>query len=119
MLATETAARLELAPGVTVEVWDEGRIASERLGGLLGVAAGSRPAPAPRARRLRRRRVEPTRHVVLVGKGITFDSGGLSLKTATGMTSMKTDMAGAAVVLAPWGRWPRWRSTPGHRHRRR
>jgi len=40
------------------------------------------------------------RHIVLVGKGITFDSGGLSLKTATGMTTMKTDMTGAAVVLA-------------------
>ena len=39
-------------------------------------------------------------HVVLVGKGITFDSGGLSLKTADGMTTMKTDMSGAAIVLA-------------------
>jgi len=39
-------------------------------------------------------------HVVLVGKGITFDSGGLSLKTAEGMTTMKTDMSGAAIVLA-------------------
>ena len=41
----------------------------------------------------------PTHHVVLVGKGVTFDSGGLSLKTAGGMTTMKTDMTGAAVVL--------------------
>ena len=39
-------------------------------------------------------------HVVLVGKGITFDSGGLSLKTAEGMTTMKTDMSGAAIVMA-------------------
>ncbi len=39
-------------------------------------------------------------HVVLVGKGITFDSGGLSLKTAEGMSTMKTDMSGAAVVMA-------------------
>ena len=42
-------------------------------------------------------------HVVLVGKGITFDSGGLSLKTAGGMETMKMDMSGAAVVLATVG----------------
>ena len=41
-------------------------------------------------------------HLALVGKGITFDSGGLSLKTATGMETMKTDMGGAAAVLAAW-----------------
>jgi leucyl aminopeptidase len=89
---------------VTLEVWDEERIASERLGGLLGVARGSAEPP-----RLVRATYEPTDpaevdghvpHVVLVGKGITFDSGGLSLKTPEGMTTMKTDMSGAAVVLA-------------------
>jgi leucyl aminopeptidase len=89
---------------VTLEVWDEQRIADERLGGLLGVARGSAEPP-----RLVRATYEPTDpvtidgrvpHVVVVGKGITFDSGGLSLKTAGGMESMKMDMSGAAVVLA-------------------
>jgi leucyl aminopeptidase len=89
---------------VTLEVWDEQRIADERLGGLLGVARGSAEPP-----RLIRASYEPTDpveidgrvpHVVFVGKGITFDSGGLSLKSAGGMESMKMDMSGSAVVLA-------------------
>jgi leucyl aminopeptidase len=87
--------------GVTLEIWDRARIEAERLGGLLGVARGSAEEP-----RLLIARYEPdgagddVAHVVLVGKGITFDSGGLSLKTAEGMTTMKTDMSGAAAVLA-------------------
>jgi leucyl aminopeptidase len=88
---------------VTFEVWDEQRIADEHLGGLLGVARGSAEPP-----RLIRASYEPSDplevdghvpHVVLVGKGITFDSGGLSLKTAGGMMTMKTDMSGAAAVI--------------------
>jgi leucyl aminopeptidase len=99
-------AQEELGPQaeVTLEVWDEQRIADERLGGLLGVARGSAEPP-----RLLRATYEPAHpvevdgrvpHVVLVGKGITFDSGGLSLKTAGGMETMKTDMSGAAAVIA-------------------
>ena len=74
--------------GVTVEVWDEERIAAERLGGLLGVARGS--AQPPRLVRVEYRPADPIEidgrvpHLALVGKGITFDSGGLSLKTADG-----------------------------------
>ena len=96
--------RFAATPGVTVEVWDEDRIAEEHLGGLLGVAAGSvRP---PRLVRIEYRPADPWEfdghvpHLALVGKGITFDSGGLSLKTATGMETMKTDMSGAAAVVA-------------------
>ena len=90
--------------GVTVEVWDEDRIATERLGGLLGVARGS--TQPPRLVRVQYQPADPIEidgrvpHLALVGKGITFDSGGLSLKTATGMETMKTDMGGAAAVLS-------------------
>ena len=91
-------------PGLSVQVWDESRIADERLGGLLGVAAGSeRP---PRLVRVEYLPEDPYEfggrvpRLALVGKGITFDSGGLSLKPATGMETMKTDMGGAAAVLA-------------------
>ena len=95
---------LDGAAGVTVEVWDEERIVAERLGGLLGVARGSVQPP----RLVRADYVPPDAsgepaHIVLVGKGITFDSGGLSLKTAEGMTTMKTDMSGAAIVLGALG----------------
>ncbi len=102
-LAERASAEL-VGPGLNLEVWDEQRIADERLGGLLAVARGS-DEPA----RLLLGRYEPADplevegrvpHVVLVGKGITFDSGGLSLKTAGGMMTMKTDMGGAAAVLA-------------------
>jgi leucyl aminopeptidase len=86
--------------GLGVEIYDEDRIVEERLGGLLGVAAGSTEPP-----RFVRLDYEPDGvvdpvTVVLVGKGITFDSGGLSIKTANGMMTMKDDMSGAAAVLA-------------------
>jgi leucyl aminopeptidase len=96
--------RFDDVDGLTVEVWDEERIAAERLGGLLGVAAGSvRP---PRLVKVTYLPSDPYEfdgrqpHLALVGKGITFDSGGLSLKPASGMETMKTDMGGAAAVLA-------------------
>jgi len=84
--------------GVEVEVWDEQRLAAERCGGLLAVARGS--ARPPRLVRLRYRPAEPVASVALVGKGITFDTGGLSLKRPSShMDQMKGDMAGAAAVL--------------------
>lgn len=84
--------------GVSVESWDESRIVEEKLGGLLGVAAGSdRP---PRLLILRYQPESSTKHIGLVGKGITFDSGGLSLKSAAFMEEMKDDMSGAATVCA-------------------
>ena len=102
--ADAVAERFAGVPGVTVEVWDEERITAERLGGLLGVAAGS--AQPPRLVRVAYQPSDPwdfdgrTPQLALVGKGITFDSGGLSLKPAGGMETMKTDMGGAAAVLA-------------------
>ena len=97
-LAKRIAQRLGEQSSVQVEIWTESKIRDERLGGLLGVGSGT---------------AEPSRlvyaiyqppvsiaHVALVGKGITFDSGGLSIKTGEGMMTMKTDMSGAAIVMA-------------------
>jgi leucyl aminopeptidase len=95
----ERARQVARAHGLRVTVWDERRIARERLGGLVAVNKGSTQP----ARFVRLRYQPPGRAkavVALVGKGITFDSGGLSIKTAQGMASMKIDMAGAAAVLA-------------------
>ncbi|MGE3818383.1 MAG: leucyl aminopeptidase [Isosphaeraceae bacterium] len=86
------------AAGLEVEVWDEDRIRAERFGGLLGVAAGSEEPPAFVV--LERRAGGDAPATALVGKGITFDSGGLSLKPSASMEDMKSDMTGAAVVLA-------------------
>ena len=86
--------------GLHVDVWDERRLRREGMGGILAVGQGSATPP-----RLVRLDHEPaaatasTPRVVLVGKGITFDTGGLQVKTADGMLGMKTDMSGAAVVL--------------------
>jgi leucyl aminopeptidase len=80
-----------------VDVWDEHRLATDGFGGILAVGRGStRP---PRLVQLDFRPDGATRHVVLIGKGITFDSGGLSLKPTEGMVAMKTDMSGGAAVI--------------------
>jgi leucyl aminopeptidase len=100
VLASEFEERLKEDPFVDIQVWTESKIKEERLGGLLGVGQGSaQPTrlvyvtydPDPGA---------PLPHVALVGKGVTFDSGGLSLKTPEGMMTMKTDMTGSAIVMA-------------------
>jgi leucyl aminopeptidase len=85
-------------PGIAVDVWDEARIRRERFGGLLGVAAGSDEPPRFLILQYRPRGDKPTQ--ALVGKGVTFDSGGLSLKPSASMEDMKSDMTGAAVVAA-------------------
>jgi leucyl aminopeptidase len=96
----EQAERLADEAGLACEVWDETRLAKEGFGGIVGVGQGS--ATPPRLIRLdytpARGRKAP--RVVLVGKGITFDSGGLSIKPAEGMSTMKRDMTGGAVVMA-------------------
>ncbi|MER6626336.1 leucyl aminopeptidase family protein, partial [Streptomyces sp. NPDC000931] len=92
--ARETADR----SGLDVRVWDEKALGDEGFGAILGVGQGSsRP---PRLVQLGYTPENPTAHVVLVGKGITFDTGGLSLKPNDNMKLMKTDMSGAAIVLA-------------------
>jgi leucyl aminopeptidase len=88
--------------GFAVEIWGAEEIASAGLGGLAGVARGSaEPACLVRGEYRPDDPAAPT--VVLVGKGITFDSGGLSLKPAVSMMTMKQDMSGAAAVLAVLG----------------
>ncbi|HVM09535.1 MAG TPA: leucyl aminopeptidase [Acidimicrobiales bacterium] len=94
----EVARAVAAEGGLTVDVWDEERIAADGLGGLAGVAAGS-DEPA----RLIQLTYDPPGArgtLALVGKGITFDSGGLSIKTGEGMMTMKCDMSGAAAVIA-------------------
>ncbi len=87
-----------LHEAVVVTVFDEHEIAEKGFGGLAGVNAGAdRPA---RMVVMEYRPDGATATVAFVGKGIVFDSGGLSIKPAAGMEPMKTDMAGAAVVMA-------------------
>ncbi len=98
-LLAERARAAASEVGLSVEVWDQARIEAERFGGLLGVAAGSDEPPAFVV--IERKCGAPDGPTfALVGKGVTFDSGGLSLKPSSSMEDMKSDMTGAAVVLA-------------------
>lgn len=93
----DIARGFEEIPSVTVSVWNEDEIEREGLGGLRGVSLG-----ATNPARLVSIRYQPegaTRTLALVGKGIVFDSGGLSIKPAAAMEEMKTDMSGAAAVF--------------------
>jgi leucyl aminopeptidase len=82
---------------MALTVLDEVAIAGEGLGGLLGVSLGS--DKPPRLIELVYDPPDAVGSIALVGKGITFDSGGLSIKPADGMETMKTDKSGAAAVL--------------------
>jgi leucyl aminopeptidase len=84
--------------GLQVEVLDRAACAKLGMGLFLAVAQGS--SEEPRFIHLTWKPAAARRRVVLVGKGVTFDSGGLSIKTNEGMLDMKTDMAGAAAVLS-------------------
>lgn len=95
----QVARRLARQGGLRLRVYDRAGCARLGMGAFLAVAAGSRQPPqfihlTYRPRGVRRKRV------ALVGKGITFDAGGLDLKTAEAMLRMKDDMSGAAAVLA-------------------
>jgi leucyl aminopeptidase len=84
-------------PSLHLQVWDEAALAKDGFGGILGVGLGSERGP-----RLVKISYAPTgasTHIALVGKGITFDTGGLSLKSGPGMMGMKYDMTGAATAL--------------------
>lgn len=84
--------------GVEIEVWDEKKLAAEKCNSLLAVGRGSyRPS---RLAIMRHRGAAVDAPILgIVGKGVTFDSGGLSLKPSDGMKTMKCDMAGAAAVV--------------------
>ncbi|GAA4202170.1 hypothetical protein GCM10022252_57980 [Streptosporangium oxazolinicum] len=97
----ERAAERAAEWGVAVRVWDERELRSGGFGGILAVGQGS--VNPPRLIQLSYEPEDATGHVVLVGKGITYDTGGLSLKPTSNMVFMKTDMAGGAVVIAVLG----------------
>ncbi len=83
---------------IEVEIWDETELATDGFGGILGVGQGSsRP---PRLVKVSYSPANAAKHLALVGKGITFDTGGISLKPGASMVGMKYDMTGAATVLA-------------------
>ena len=94
------AAAVDAAKGLPIEVTvlDEKALAKGHYGGILGVGQGS--ANPPRLARMAYRHPKAKAHLALVGKGVTFDTGGISIKPAANMHEMKSDMSGAAAVIA-------------------
>jgi leucyl aminopeptidase len=86
--------------GVRVRVHDTEWLAARRFGGVLAVGGASSAPPRLIEATWRPRGASTTPHIVLIGKGITFDTGGLNIKPGDGMKTMKTDMGGGAAVLA-------------------
>ena len=100
----ERATEIADSSGLRITVWDERRLAEEGFGGILAVGqASARPPRLIRLDYVPSQKSRRTPHVVLVGKGITFDTGGLSIKPAEAMMNMKRDMTGAGVVMAVMG----------------
>ena len=95
--ATAAKEMAEEVSGLRVTIMGMKEIQKEKMGGLLGVSQGS--AEEPRVIVIEHRPKKPKKSVVLVGKGVTFDSGGISLKPSKGMGWMKYDMCGAATVM--------------------
>ena len=95
LLAEQIKAQAKI-PGVVVEIWDEKRLAKENCVGILSVGKGS--IHPPRLIKITYTPKVSKAHLALVGKGITFDTGGLNLKPIAGMLGMKYDMAGSATV---------------------
>jgi len=98
MLA-DSAKSLADKHGFSCEVWDKKKIEDMKMGSLLGVSQGSEEEPRFIILDYKPKVSNP-KTVVLVGKGITFDSGGISLKPSNDMDKMKTDMGGASVVIS-------------------
>jgi len=93
----DAARRIAKEADLDLKVWDEKRLAKEGYNGLIQVGRGS--IHPPRMIRLAYRSKKAKRHLAFVGKGITFDTGGISIKPAEKMWEMKGDMSGGAAVL--------------------
>jgi leucyl aminopeptidase len=97
----EAAKGLAALPGVSVEVWDFERCKAEGLVGLVAVGQGSSEPGC--LIHVKYRPAQANGHIALVGKGVTFDCGGLSIKPSNGMQTMRCDMGGGATVLGAIG----------------
>ena len=84
--------------GINIEIWNKEKIEKEKMGGLLAVNRGSEDAPTFTIMEYKPEKHNNSKPIVLVGKGVTYDTGGLNIKTGNYMNDMKSDMAGAATM---------------------
>jgi leucyl aminopeptidase len=99
MSLADHARQMAKACGLSFEVLDRARMQQLGMGALLGVAQGSAEPPALIVMQYRPEKAITADHLGLVGKGVTFDTGGISIKPSEGMEKMKYDMAGGAAVI--------------------
>jgi leucyl aminopeptidase len=95
---TRSIVNLAKKQSLKIQVIKEPQLKQKKFGALLAVAAGSQSKPSLAV--MEHKMPDAKKTVVLVGKGVTFDSGGLNIKTGTSISDMKSDMAGAAAVAA-------------------
>ena len=95
----DAAADIAKAPNFSLTVFDEQALADKKMGGIVAVGQGSSRPPRLIHLTYAPPGADPKAAIALVGKGLTFDSGGLNVKTAKGMVEMYIDMGGAAAVL--------------------
>lgn len=102
--ADAVKAYFDKRPGMTVTVWDDKKMEKEGMGCILGVGQGSAQPPRMVHLRYRPTKARDMAPIAFVGKGVTFDTGGLNLKPGPGMRLMKKDMGGSACLagLASW-----------------
>lgn len=99
MAMAARAQKMSAAAGLTCDVLDQDRMKQLGMGALLGVAMGSAEPPALIVMQYKPEKPVEGAHLALIGKGVTFDTGGISIKPADGMEKMKYDMCGAAAVI--------------------
>ncbi|HVW86268.1 MAG TPA: leucyl aminopeptidase [Bryobacteraceae bacterium] len=99
MAMAERARAMAGEAGLTFDVLDQDRMRQLGMGALLGVAQGSAEPPAMIVIQYKPEKASGDAHLALVGKGVTFDTGGISIKPSEGMEKMKYDMAGGAAVI--------------------
>ena len=99
ILAQSVQNKLKGIPNLKVSVWDKARIKKEKMGGIIGVSLGSNQEPRVIIMEYKGARAKSAKPVCLVGKGLTFDSGGISLKSPSKMDEMKFDMCGSVAVI--------------------
>lgn len=96
----ETIKNMGQETGMQVDIWDKAKIEKEKMGGILAVNKGSVEPPTFTIMEYKPQNHKNSRPIVLVGKGIVYDTGGLNIKTGNFMNDMKSDMAGAAVMAS-------------------
>ncbi|MBI1221136.1 MAG: peptidase M17 [Bacteroidetes bacterium] len=97
---SEEAERMGEKAGIKVEVFNKTKLEALKFGGLLAVNSGSQTPPTFTIMEYKPKKAVNDKPIVLVGKGVVYDTGGLSLKPTSSMDTMKSDMGGAAAVMA-------------------